>query len=91
MDNREELINALASTMGAGIYGKTEMSENRYDPETGTLYCNGNVIPRQAMDDAIQYMTMMMRRYKDHDPKMYLIYMAAEEGLKKMKEEKGRF
>ena len=94
--SREETLNALASAMGVGVFGKTEMEESRYDPETGTLYCNGNIIPKNVMDDAMQYLVMMQKGYNGADAesrKMFLIYLAAIEGLKGLKkerEEKGK-
>ncbi len=36
-DSREDLINQLAASMGAGYFAQTKYQESRYDADTGTL------------------------------------------------------
>lgn len=78
--------------MGSSVYIKTELEESRYDPDTGTLYCNGTYIPRKALDDSIQYLTIVQRQYANkQDPemrKMFLIYLVAIEGINTLKRDK---
>lgn len=88
-DSRTDLINQLAASMGAGDYAKTRFEESRYDPETGTLYCDGYVISKSVIDEAIQHFKLMQSKCDMSDPAsrhMALIYKTALEGIKKLRE-----
>ena len=50
MAYREALINQLAASMGVGGYTQTKYEESRYDPDTGTFYCNGQIITKNTID-----------------------------------------
>lgn len=52
---KESLISALASAMGQGAYADTKFSESRYDASTGTLFCQGYIISRYTVDEALEY------------------------------------
>lgn len=60
-DTRTDLINQLAASMGAGDYAKTRFEESRYDAETGTLYCDGYVISKSVIEEAIQHFNLMQK------------------------------
>ena len=88
-DNRKDLINQLAASMGAGDYAKTRFEESRFDPESGTLYCDGYVISKSVIDEAIQHFKLMQSKCDMNDPAsrhMALIYKTALEGIKKLRE-----
>ena len=88
-DSRSDLINQLAASMGAGDYAKTRFEESRYDPETGNLYCDGYVISKSVIDEAIQHFKLMQSKCDMSDPAsrhMALIYKTALEGIKKLRE-----
>lgn len=88
-DSRSDLINQLAASMGAGDYAKTRFEESRYDPETGTLYCDGYVISKSVIDEAIQHFKLMQGKCDMNDSAsrhMALIYKTAIEGIKKLRE-----
>ena len=88
-DSRSDLINQLAASMGAGDYAKTRFEESRYDPETGTLYCDGYVISKSVIDEAIHHFKLMQGKCDMNDPAsrhMALIYKTAIEGIKKLRE-----
>ena len=53
--SREELIGALATAMGAGSFSQTKYEGAHYDHDTGTLYCNGIVISKTSIQDALEY------------------------------------
>ncbi|MCR4762307.1 MAG: hypothetical protein K5696_02145 [Lachnospiraceae bacterium] len=53
--NKEDLIGALAAAMGQGGYSTTKYEESRYDSSTGTLYCQGYIISKSSVDEAVEY------------------------------------
>lgn len=53
--NREDLIGALAAAMGQGSFSNTKYEESRYDNSTGTLYCQGYIISKSTVDDALAF------------------------------------
>ena len=90
-DTRTDLINQLAASMGAGDYAKTRFEESRYDPDTGTLYCDGYVISKTVIEEAIQHFNLMQKKCDMNDPAsrhMAMIYKTAIEGIKRLKESK---
>ena len=55
MDNREDLIMQLASSMGHGAAISTLHGPSRYDAGTRTLYCEGKVIGKESIEEAKVY------------------------------------
>ncbi|MCR5674928.1 MAG: hypothetical protein K6G16_04390 [Lachnospiraceae bacterium] len=53
--NREDLIGALAAAMGQNNYSSTKYEESRYDVSTGTLYCQGYIISKTSVDEALEF------------------------------------
>ena len=91
MLEREDLINQLAMSMGAGEYGRTKYENSRFDASTGTLYCDGYMITKNVLDEAVAYFTGLRNKcdYKDPDSrKMAMIYQSAIEAIKMMREAK---
>ncbi len=89
MADRSDLINQLAASMGAGEFAQTKYEESRYDPETGTLYCDGIMITKPVIDKAEQHFKSLKSKCSYTDPasrEMAMIYQVALEGLKKIKE-----
>lgn len=85
---REDIINQLAASMGAGDYGRTKYEESRYDPDTGTLYCNGQIISKNMIDDAESYFRQMQSRCDMTFPesrRMAAIYQVALEGINQIR------
>ena len=84
-DNRSDLINQLAASMGAGQFASTTYEESRFDPDTGTLYCNGMVITKSVAEKAIQHFEMLEKRCDTMDNnqrQMAMIYRCAIESIK---------
>ena len=91
MGQREDIINQLAASMGAGDFARTKFEGSRYDSSTGTLYCEGYVISKSVIDEAISHFTMLRSKCDISDPdsrKMAMIYQAAIEALKMLDEKK---
>lgn len=89
MAEREDLINQLAASMGAGQFATTKYEESRYDTETGTLYCNGMAISKSTADKAIQHFEMLERKCDIQDSaqrQMAMIYRCAVESIKMMQD-----
>ena len=87
MNERADLINQLAASMGAGSFAQTAYEESRYDSETGTLYCNGMVISRSVADKAIQHFERLEKKCDTNDSaqrQMAMIYRCAIESIKMM-------
>ncbi|MBR4529954.1 MAG: hypothetical protein IKO80_06730 [Lachnospiraceae bacterium] len=60
--NREDLIGALAAAMGQGGYSATKYEESRYDTSTGTLYCQGYIISKTSVDEALEFFRNSKKR-----------------------------
>ncbi len=89
MAGREDLINQLAASMGAGDFARTKYEDSRYDSETGTLYCDGIAIAKPTIDKAEQYFKQLKNKCSYNDPssrEMAMIYQLALEGIKKIRE-----
>ena len=85
MAGREDLINQLAASMGAGQFATTSYEESRYDAETGTLYCNGMVISKSTAEKAIQHFELLEKKCDVKDSaqrQMAMIYRCAIESIK---------
>ena len=85
MTQREELINQLAASLGAGDFAKTKYEESRYDPQTGTLYCDGIMITKPVIERAKQHFSTLKAKCSYTDPasrEMAMIYQVALEGIK---------
>ena len=88
MANREDLINKLAASMGAGAFAQTKYEESRYDAETGTLYCDGIMIAKPIIDKAEQHFKALKAKCSYDDSasrEMAMIYQVALEGIKRIK------
>jgi hypothetical protein len=91
MADRKDLINQLAASMGAGQFAQTKYEESRFDPETGTLYCNGMAISASVAEQAIKHFTTMQKRCDPNDPsskQMAMIYACAVNAIKVMQSPK---
>ena len=91
MLDRTDLINQLAASMGAGQFAQTKFEESRFDPETGTLYCNGMVISASVAEQAIKHFELMYKKCDLQDPasrQMAMIYQTAIEAIKIMQNPK---
>ena len=89
MSGREDLINQLAASMGAGKFATTTFEESRYDVETGTLFCNGMVISKTTAEKAIQHFEMLEKKCDIKDSaqrQMAMIYRCAVESIKMMQD-----
>lgn len=87
MADRSDLINQLAASMGAGQFAQTKYEESRYDPETGTLYCNGMAISSSVAEQAIKHFTTVQAKCDLSDSasrQMAMIYQCAIEAIKVM-------
>ena len=90
MDNRANLINQLAASMGVGELGQTKYEGSRYDAKTGTLYCNGMAISKNTADKAVKYFDTMEKKCNKDDPagrEMAMIYRCGIEAIKMMQAE----
>ena len=91
MLDRTDLINQLAASMGAGQFAQTKFEESRFDPETGTLYCNGMVISASVAEQAIKHFDLMYKKCDLKEPasrQMAMIYQTAIEAIKIMQNPK---
>ena len=87
MADRSDLINQLAASMGAGQFAQTSFQESRFDPDTGTLYCDGMVISSSVGDQAIKHFTTVKAKCDMNEPasrQMAMIYQCAIEAIKIM-------
>ena len=64
MDSKEHLISQLAASFGMGSAGSTKYSDSKFDPATGTLYCEGITIPRATMVRALDYFERQKEYYR---------------------------
>ncbi len=87
MDNKENLIKELASSFGMPDVYSTRTSESRFDPSTGTLYCEGVVIPKSTVDKALAHFEKQKEYLKKNSDKdasireMYLINTVAHNAI----------
>lgn len=89
MLDRQNLINQLASSMGAGDFAQTKYEGSKYDPSTGTLYCDGIMITANVIDKAEAHFKALKSKCSYTDPssrEMAMIYQVAIEGIKKIRE-----
>ena len=87
-NNRSDLINQLAASMGAGDYAKTKFEPSRYDADTGTLYCNGQIITKNTIDAAEQHFSQMYfkcDKSTSEGMQMAAIYQLALEGINQIR------
>ena len=87
-DNRMDLVNQLAASMGAGDFANTKYTESKYDAQTGTLYCDGIMIAKPVIEKAEQYFRGLKSKCSYTDPasrEMAMIYQLALEGIKMIK------
>ncbi|ADL35990.1 hypothetical protein bpr_II050 (plasmid) [Butyrivibrio proteoclasticus B316] len=91
MAGREDLINQLAASMGAGAFAKTKYEESRFDAETGTLYCRGMAISKSTAERAVQHFELLEKKCDINDPNqrnMAMIYRCAIESIKMIQDPK---
>ncbi|WP_022773071.1 hypothetical protein [Butyrivibrio sp. AE2015] len=84
MSGREDLINQLAASMGAGDFAQTKYKESKYDAQTGTLYCDGIMITKPVIEKAEQHFKTLKSKCSYNDPasrEMAMIYQVAIEGI----------
>ncbi len=89
MADRMDLINQLATSMGAGSFAATKYEESRYDPKTGTLYCDGIMIASTVIEKAESHLKALKAKCSYADPasrEMAMIYQVALEGIKRIKD-----
>ena len=100
MADKKDLLSQLAASMGAGDFAKTKYEDSKYDPQTGTLYCDGIMITKPVIEKAEQPFKALKSKCSYNDPasrEMAMIYQVALEGIKimrasgqeTMKEDKG--
>ena len=89
-DTRADLINQLAASMGAGQFASTTFEGSKYNPDTGTWWCNGMAITKSTADNAIQYFEMMEKKCGQEEAgrQMAMIYRCALESIKMMQNPK---
>ncbi len=88
MADRENLINQLAASMGAGEFASTKYEESRYDPKTGTLYCDGVMISKTVIEKAEAHFKALKSKCSYSDPasrEMAMIYQVALEGINRIR------
>ena len=89
--NRAAMIEALARSAGLGDAFMTLYGNAKFNPETGTIYCNGHVISRETVENAKNYCEGMARHYwesTDSDARnMALIFETAAEAIKFMQDQ----
>lgn len=91
MIDRENLINALAASMGVAKLDDSDYAVSRYDIKTGTLYCNGMAISKTIAERAIKYFESVERKCNSdsHEGReLKMIYRCAIEAMKMMQTEK---
>ncbi len=91
MIDRENLINALAASMGVAKLDDSRYAASRYDAKTGTLYCNGMAISKSTAEKAIKYFESVERKCNSDDPdgrELKMIYRCAIEAIRMMQTEK---
>lgn len=87
MADRSDLITQLAASMGAGQFAQTSYEESRFDPDTGTLYCNGMAISASVAEQAIKHFETVQKKCDMNEPasrQMAMIYQCAIEAIKMM-------
>ena len=91
MADRADLITQLAASMGAGQFAQTKYEGSRFDPDTGTLYCDGMVITAPLAEEAIKHFTTVKNKCDMNEPasrQMAMIYKCAIEAIKMMQNPK---
>lgn len=87
-NTRENLIQALAASMGAEDLKSTRNGESRFNPDTGTLFCNGYVVSKNTIDEAREFFEKQSQRYANSPEKevknMAQIYAVGAEAIKMM-------
>ena len=85
IDNKEALINQLASSMGVNTSSLNKGYQSRYDKATGTLYCNGYIITHNIIEDTKREINNMQARIKVVDYESRYKYMMTEVALQAIK------
>ena len=87
-NTRENLIHALAASMGHEDISSTRLGDSRYNPDTGTLFCNGYVVSKNTIEEARIFFEKQSQRYANATEKelknMSQIYAVGAEAIKMM-------
>ncbi|MBO6137950.1 MAG: hypothetical protein J6O71_04985 [Lachnospiraceae bacterium] len=87
-NTRENLIQALAASMGHEDIKSTRLGDSRFNPDTGTLFCNGYVVSKNTIEEARQFFEKQSQRYANSPEKelknMSQIYAVGAEAIKMM-------
>ena len=76
--------------MGHEDISSTRLGESRYNPDTGTLFCNGYVVSKNTIEEARQFFEKQSQRYANATEKelknMSQIYTVGAEAIKMMQD-----
>ncbi len=61
---KENLIRSLATSMGMPDVKTTKYSGSRYDPATGTLYCENFALPNNSIERIKDWYKGQMEQYR---------------------------
>lgn len=64
---REDLIHSLAKSMGMGDAQKTRFTSGKYNPESGSIFGNGHIIPKRTVEQARIYFLNQYRKLAEKD------------------------
>lgn len=81
---KKDLVSQLAQSMG--FAGEKKSDPSRYDPATGTVYCNGKMFTGAEIESARQYCLQAAEKfesYGDNAANMMRIAAAAIELIQK--------
>ncbi|MCR4907412.1 MAG: hypothetical protein K5985_01170 [Lachnospiraceae bacterium] len=77
-NEKENLIRSLATSMGMPDVKTTKYSGSRYDPATGTLYCEHFALPHSSLERIKDWYRHQMEQYRNlsaRDSEMMEQYM----------------
>ena len=87
---REDLIHSLAKSMGMGEAQKSKYTAGKYNPDTGSIFCNGHVITKQTIEQSRIYFHNQYRKLASKDDEgakdLASIYEVALEAINMMVE-----
>ena len=85
---REDLIHSLAKSMGVGDAQKAKYTANNFNTDTGAMYANGHVIPKETIEQARVYFTNQYRKIAEKDDEgakeMAMLYEVAVQAINMM-------
>ena len=68
-DNKVNLIHKLADSVGLADAFATKYGGSRYDPATGTLYCEGLALPHSSIENIKGWYKHQMEQYRSMSAK----------------------